>query len=234
MKIGFKQIGFVAAFIITLIALNVYQWQNPRIVEVPSDPVQFDSTAWVQRAAYNSQKEIIRKLENENQELAKRVKETGDAIANYAAINAKLNLQVDSLQKEQWHSIDRNSLISESESFLEKAQKSYLEYAYPDTSIMTQKLYGNGLFLVTGYVHFRGTQFRQELQLEQLRDINLSVVNTMNSDRNRMLTYIHSPDFESLEYKSITELKPKTKFSKFWIGVGVGVISMAGLSILLQ
>jgi hypothetical protein len=49
----------------------------------------------------------------------------------------------------------------------------------------------------------------------------------------RLLTYVTSPDFDSLEYKSYTELQPQNRLPKFWIGAGAGVAAtLAGIIIL--
>lgn len=230
MNINLKYLLGALLLIISLIALNVYQWQNPAVVEIPAGAQQIDSTAWVQRSAYSKQGAIIDSLKLTNKALAKKVKATGDDIANYTAINAKLNLQVDSLQAEQeaWQKIPKNSYISEDSSGSRKQRLINLQYSsLADTTFTAYKQFGDGLFLVTGKVQFRRNQFRQQLYLEQLRDIRLDVASTVNKDRSRVLTYVTSPDFASLEYKSFTTLKPKTKLPWFWIGLASGVVSTA-------
>lgn len=244
MKLDVKHTAAILIVLISLIGLNVYQWQNPKVVEAPAGTVEIDSSAWVQRSAYITRGAIIDSLEKQNQALAEKVHATGDAIANYAYVTGQLRLKVDSLEnkKEEWQHLPKNSLISEKDTlsdsdkeFLRKARLDVLEMkSLVDTTFISQRQFGGGLFLVTGTVEFRERQFRQQLYLEQLRDIRLDVVTTINRDRSRILTYVTSPDFESLEYKSFTEFEPQNKLPKFWIGVGVGVAGMAGAAILLQ
>lgn len=232
MNINLKYLLGTLLLIISLIALNVYQWQNPAVVEVPAGTQQIDSTAWVQKSAYTKQGSIIDSLKRQNKALAKKVKTTGDEIANYTAITAKLNLQVDSLQaeREAWQNIPKHSLISEDSSGSRKQRLINLQYSsLADTVFATHRQFGDGLFLVTGKVQFRYNRFRQQLYLEQLRDIRLDVATTVNKDKSRVLTYVTSPDFASLQYKSFTTLKPKTNLPWFWIGLAGGVVGGAML-----
>lgn len=72
----------------------------------------------------------------------------------------------------------------------------------------------------------RSFYIENELDLTQLRDIEITVVNTMNKDRSRMLTYVTSKDFEKLEYQTYTELKRRKRWPWFLVGVGVGVVGI--------
>ncbi|WP_040516722.1 hypothetical protein [Gracilimonas tropica] len=238
MSIDLKHTAAILLVIIGLIALNVYQWQNPRVVEVPGGTQQIDSTAWVQRSAYLDRGSIIDSLKKQNKALANEILEYGDAIASYARLTGKLRLKVDSLEthKEEWQDIPKNSFISEKDTlrdantaFLRKARLDLLDMkTLADTTFISQRQFGGGLFLVTGTVEFKQRQFRQRLYLEQLRDIRLDVVSTVSRDQSRVLTFVSSPDFESLEYKSFTELKPQRKrLPWFWIGLATGVAGAA-------
>ena len=167
----------------------------------------------------------------------------GDAIASYAFVTGRLRTENDSLKSEiaEWQHVpvqqtsQSDSLTDLEKSFLEKARLDALTLkSLIDTTFVRQQQFGNGLFVVTGLVEFRGNQFRQHLQLEQIRDIRLDVTTTISDDQTRILTYVTSDDFESLEYKSFTELKPNTKLPKFWIGVAVGVAGSLGASIILN
>lgn len=208
--------------IILLIAANVYQYQNPKVVEIPAGQAQIDSTAWVKRSALASRELIIDSLKAVNEQLAKRVDESGDKIANYTSIVGKLRLTVDSLEAEQesWNTIPFKELMLESPTV-----RTRLIASLRDTTIFKQKTFGNGLFSVFSYVEFRDRQFRQDFTLEQLRPIQLDVVSTFNEDHSRVLTYVTSDDFVSLQYETYTELERKNEWPTFWIGAGAGVIT---------
>lgn len=274
MKITLKQIVIFLVFIISLIALNVYQWQNPKVVEVPQGKAEIDSTAWVQRAAYTERGIILDSVRTQNQKLFDKIRSANDAIANYSYLTGSLRTERDSLKSEldQWQdlpgmadrdtlkelddlmnnfdSISAQAMSDADKEFLRKAKEdlqkiknlsdsgrviSRTSYDLPDNLIpasepkkyITERQFGGGLFLVTGIVEFRKGQFRQRLELEQIRDIRIDVVNTINKDRSRIMTYITSSDFESLEYQTFTELKPQTKLPKFWIGLAAGVVGTA-------
>lgn len=258
----------ITLILVGLIGLNVYQWQNPKVVEVPSGIEQIDSTAWVQRSAYTTRLAIIDSLEGQNKELSRKVNALGDVVYSYANITGRLRLQKDSLENEltEWQEIPEmemtagrpelkessppDSLTEDERSFLEKAREDYYEMKQlMDSSLITnhefnvlpdgmipanepkrfikERQFGGGLFVVTGIVEFQGNQFRQHLELEQIRDIRLDVATTVSDDQSRVMFFVTSQDFESLEYQSFTELKPKNKLPWFWIGVATGVAGTA-------
>lgn len=220
MKIGVKHIIIALGVVILLIAANVYQWQNPQVVEVPSGQTEIDRTAWVKRSAYASQEMILDSLKAQNKKLAKEIKKRGDEIANYTSIVGRLRIEKDSLAWEaEKNNFDISNITFDADSLMK------------DTVYKAQQTFSDGLFEVQSLIHLDYPVLHNELNLNQLRDIRLDVVNTFNDDHSRLLTYVTSPDFASLEYQSFTELEPKTKFPWFWVGLGVGVV---GTGILLK
>lgn len=214
-----KYIAGLSLAIIALIGFNVYQWNNPKVVEVPAGQAEIDSTAWVQRTAYTERGTIIDSLEAQNEALAKKVKDSKDKIANYTSITGKLKLKVDSLENQEPVRID---------SFMTT------DLGVQDTTVEFNETFGNGLFRVQSDVIFKWPYLDNEIYLTQQRDIRIDVANTFNDSRTRMLTYVTSPDFDSLKYQSYTQLEPKNELPKFWIGAGVGVAGTLAAIILLN
>lgn len=208
----------IGLVIIGLIGGNVYQWQNPNVVEIPVGQERIDSTSWVRQSTVLSQRAIIDSLENQNQALAERVKEQQDQIASYTTITGRLKTQVDSLQHQEpaWNAIPLVDQMQRRDSV-----------AIMDTTFHRSETFGGGLFRVDGYVDLRyrpdiGFQVRQDFELNQIRDIRLDVAHTISEDNARSLVYVTSPDFESLKYKTSTALKPENELPWFWIGLGAG------------
>lgn len=203
--------------VVGLVAGNVYQFQNPKVIETPAGTEQIDSTSWVQQSTVLTQGMIIDSLEQQNEAMAKRIEEQKDQIASHTAITGRLKTQVDSLEEAVWNSVSFNAKQIESQGI--------------DTTFKRSKTFGDGLFRVDGYVDLRynktGLQVRQDFDLNQIRDIRLDVVNTISDNNSRSLVYVTSPDFESLEYQTYTELEQKNKLPWFWIGLGVGVTGAA-------
>ncbi|MDZ7658081.1 hypothetical protein [Fodinibius sp.] len=247
-----KYILGISVAIIALIGLNVYQYQNPKVVEVPEGTQQIDSTSWVQRSAYTDRGQIIDSLKAQNETLAEKVKESNDKIASYTAINGRLNLKVDSLKKQAtWNAVTLDRMVDQAKEIQEDSADSS---GVIRRSFTESRTFGNQLFRVTGTVDvelnpcgFTAEQIqmglecptdfflrvRQDLQMSQLRDIRIDVASTYNDSRTRMLTYVTSPDFDSLDYRSYTELQPKNELPKFWIGAGVGVaVTLTGIILL--
>lgn len=228
MKITINHILITLVILIALIAGNVYQYQNPKILEVPEGQTEIDSTAWVQRAAYLARGMIIDSLKQQNQKLAERVKKTGDQIAGYTTIIGELKLQVDSLESETetWNAIPLAEMMLE---------RDHRQFQMNDTTFYKTKTFGDGLLQVTGFVRFKDNQFMFDiLPPKQLRPVRLDVAQTINDDQSRSLVYVTSTDFKDLKYSTYTELQPEKELPKFWIGAGAGVITTLAVIIFLQ
>lgn len=213
---------FIVFLILLLAAGNVYQWQNPNVVEVPADGQQeIDKGAWVQRSAYITRGMLLDSLKVQNEALAAQVRESRDEIANLTLINGRLNLKVDSLSATGTRIINLPPITGL------HPQETETVYTAPFSAE-----FGNGLFRVNSLVQVSrikpfpdkelSLQIDNTLELQQLRDIRLSVTNTMNKDRSRLLTYVTSPDFDHLEYQTFTEIEHRKRWPWFWIGVGTG------------
>ena len=215
--------------IIILVVANVYQWRNPQVIEVPGEQTPIDSTAWVQRSVFADRGVLLHSIRVENIKLANEIRKTQDDIANLTNINGRLNLQVDSMYNRQLihYSIPNVSAMVENYGL---GAGEALRSTFSDTSYNFISVFGNGLFRVDSEVRFEPGYLENNLDLTQLRDIEISVVTTMNDDRSRLLTYVTSKDFEELEYQTYTELKPRKRWPWFLIGVGVGVTGLAILN----
>lgn len=207
----------IIAVVIALLTIgNVYQYKNPKVVEVPNNTEQIDSTAWVQRSIYRDTRSLLDSLQTANQALSERIQEQKDRIANYTNITGKLKLQIDSLQQQiKWNTVPLTEML--------------LAPISIDTVFRESKIFGDDLFRVDGTVELKyrpNTYFkvRQDFNLHQLRDIRLDIVTTISDNHDRVLSYVTSPDFSELEYQSFTELKPKKRLPWFWIGLGAGVV----------
>ncbi|HKI46708.1 MAG TPA: hypothetical protein VKA08_15370, partial [Balneolales bacterium] len=98
---------------------------------------------------------------------------------------------------------------------------------FKDTTLRFSRTFGNHLFQVDSKVRLRGRQVWDDLSLHQLRDVKLNVVTTQEAHNKYVLTYVNSPDLESLHYKSVTSLKPEKRFPWFWVGLGSGLVISA-------
>lgn len=243
MDITVKHIAGVSLVIILLVGANVYQFQNPKTVKVPEKQTEIDEGAWVKQSAYAGRGMIIDSLEAQNKKLAQRVKESRDKIASYVSITGRLRTEIDSLEQQaRWNAFSIGDMMAQIDSLAEDSTgrdtTDVVRRSFTET-----RSFGGGLFKVTGRVEininpcgFTAEQIqlglhcpsgwlfrvRQDLQLDQLRDIRLDVASTVNEDRSRALVYVTSPDFEDLEYQSYTEFEPETKLPKFWIGLATG------------
>lgn len=218
MKIKLTHILGILFVFVLLVAGNVWQYQNPEVVKVPADQTKIDSTAWVQQSTYMARQLLIDSLRAENEKLAEKIEQSQDKIANYTSIIGRLRIENDSLKNEPVNIAD---LFTFDTTVTRNTQPADLNVM--DTTLTFQQTFSDSLFRVKSNVSFNWPYLDNELHLSQQRPINIDVVNTFNDDRSRMLTYVTSPDFDSLRYKSYTELQPKDELPKFWIGAGTGV-----------
>lgn len=220
MKLKLSHIIFAFVVVALLVAGNLYQYQNPNVVEVPAGQTQIDSTAWVKRSAYASRGMIIDSLEAQNKKMAEKIRASGDAIAGYTSIVGRLRTEKDSLAEQL-----------KQKTFDLSALNFTTSGASRDTVFVRTQHFGDGLFEVQSAVKIDYPTLTNDLELQQLRDIRLDVVNTINDDRSRVLTYVTSPDFKELEYQSFTELEQKKELPWFWIGLAAGAV---GTGILIK
>lgn len=224
MEVKLSHILVTLLLVCGLIAGNVYQWQNPQTVEIPAEQTAIDSSAWVQRSAYQTRGSIIDSLRSQNEKLAERIEDTGDKIANYASINAQLKLELDSVKnKAATNAIDLSELL---------LQKDSTQFA--DTTFTRTEIFGDNFLSVSAMAHISDNQLSLDIQApNQLRPLRIDVVNTVNESRTRNLFYAHSPDFDSVKIRSVTNMSPKNELPKFWIGVGTGLTAtLTGILIL--
>jgi hypothetical protein len=214
MKYLFSKNAAITVIILLLIVGNAYQWHNPKVIEVPSGQKEIDPNAWVQRSAYVNRGSLLDSLRGVNEAMKKEIKDSKDQIANLTTIQGKLNLQVDSLKTEvdieKRNGLQLSSLLS------------IISSPKPDTTYTFARTFGDELFRVNSEVQFNDEQIENRLELVQLRDIRIDVANTMNDDYTRLLTYVSSQDFETLEYETYTEINPRRRYPVFWIGLGLG------------
>ncbi|TYP92096.1 hypothetical protein LX73_2344 [Fodinibius salinus] len=225
MKIELKHILITALVLILLIAANVYQWNNPQVVEVPAEQTKIDKGAWVQKSAYQTRAAIIDSLRAQNEKLADRIEDTGDKIANYTSIIGNLRLQLDSVKNESaTNAIDLTSLL---------VQRDSTQFA--DTTFTRTEIFGDNFLSVTATAKIQNNTMSLDIQQpQQLRPLRIDVANTTNESRTRNLLYVQSPDLDSVQVRSVTGLEPKKELPKFWIGAGIGVAGTLTGFILLK
>lgn len=220
MKINLSHILITLVIIIGLVAGNVYQYQNPTVVEISLGQTAIDSTTWVKRTAFATRGLIIDSLRSQNETLADRIRRSKDRIASYTSIIGQLRLKVDSLERGP---VRLDSIFAGTP-----------DLNVMDTTVTFRKTFSGGLFQVTSDIIFDWPYLDNRLQLTQQRPIRIDMASTLGRDPSRMLIYVTSPDFADLKYQSYTELKLQKKFPKFWLGAGMGVAATLTGIIVLQ
>jgi len=209
MRIPGKYILIVLVVFLLLVAGNVYQLRNPHIVTVPDYKTQqVDSTTWVLRSRYQARGQIVDSLKKVSAAMAARIRKSHNQVAAYTQILGRLKTRIDSLQAGPDTVRIRPGLLR-------------------DTTLIFSKTFGNQLFRVKSKVYFRNWRIWNDLSLHQLRPIKLNVVTTVEPHNRYVLTYVNSPDFDSLQYRSVTSLQSHKKFPWFWTGLAGGILVSA-------
>lgn len=211
MHIPRKYLLFAIGVFIILISILAYLVENPRTISVPDyRQTQIDSTTWVRRSRYERRGKIIQKLTAENKQMGRRVRRRGNTIAAYVQIVGHLHSKIDSLAKDQQPEIR------------------HIKGCHRDTTLTWSRTFGNKLFRETSTVSLHGDTIQNVLSLQQLRPVKITVVNTIAKNNSAVLTYVNSPDFDSLHYRSVTNLKSHKKLPRFWLGSAatLGVVAI--------
>lgn len=200
MRIPGNYILIVLVVFLLLVAGNIYQFRNPRIVTVPKyRQQQIDSTTWVLRSRYQRRGQILDSLKRISANLAERIRKSHNQVAAYTQIVGRLKTRLDSLQSGPDTVRIRPGLLR-------------------DTTLSFSRVFGNRLFRVDSKVYFRNWRVWNDLSLHQLRPIKLNVVTTVAPHSRYVLTYVNSPDFDSLQYRSVTSLKYHKRLPGFLLG----------------
>lgn len=216
MRIPGHYLLLILAVFLLLLAGNVYQWRNPKIVTVPEyHQTKIDSSTWVLRSRYQARGQILDSLKRKSALLEKRIRKSGNQVASYVAIIGRLKTKLDSLQSGPDTVRIRPGL-------------------FRDTTLAFSRVFGDRLFQVDSKVHFRNWRVWNDLSLHQLRPIKLNVVTTVEPHNRYVLTYVNSPDFDSLQYRSVTSLKYHKRLPGFLLGSAATLLTLGVLRFLIH
>lgn len=203
---------FILTLLITItVTVFIVREYYPR-VQIIETPI--DENSWVSMDVYTSERNINRQLRRENEELQSVIEQRNERITQLTTISGMLNLEVDSLKESvQRYKIDLQQLQNNLVSNDSLEQDVPLQYTFNRT-------FGNGLFLNRADVTIEGGYISSELFLEQLRPVELSVVNTISNDGRSMFTYVTSTDFDSLRVEKLTTIKKSRLNWWHWMLIG--------------
>jgi len=216
MRIPGHYILLALSVFLLLVAGNIYQLRNPRVVTIPGyKQQQIDSTTWVLRSRYQRRGQVLDSLKRISRNLAGRIRKSHNQVAAYTQIVGRLKTRIDSLQSGADTVRIRPDLLR-------------------DTTLAFSRIFGNHLFRVDSKVHFRNWQVWDELSLNQMRPIKLNVVTTVEPHRRYVLTYVNSPDFDSLRYRSVTTLKYHKRLPGFLLGSAATLLALGIVKFVLH
>ena len=201
-------------YTVLLIVITFYITLNnfPQVVQIPTESI-IDSTKWVSKATYDTHKDISKEIEKD---LSKIIKARDEKITNLIKVNGRLRLQVDTLQ----------SLTDELLKSIRDGQDIVvINDTIRDSTYTFINTYGDSLLAVQSDVILKSNKIYNETTIDQLRDIRLEIINTVNKEQTEVNTYISSKDFLTLKVSTKTTIEPKKRYPWFLIGLGTGVLT---------
>lgn len=217
----------VTVFILTAsLTAYVTRTQFPEYVEVEKTG-KIDSTKWVSRAKYKSQRQLLKEIDKE---FKKKIEASDRTIASLSKINGELNLEKDRLKSRV------DSLIGSSNSSSDSTKLSITSEGISDTTVTTKEVFGEGLFMVTSDIIIQNNNLYNNLYMDQIRKIDLSLTVAMNDEKSEVFTYLKSKDFKELNIETSTALKREKDFPWFWVGLssGIGLVAILNSVILIN
>lgn len=140
-----------------------------------------------------------------DKEFKDRIEKSNRTIATLARINGTLRLQKDSLILENKNNtrIDTTYTLS------------IVENKIQDTTIITKRTFNKEMFMVESKVSIIDNSISNEIDLKQLRNINIELIVSISDDNSQVYSYVSSDDFVELNIENKTALKRKNSFPKF-------------------
>lgn len=146
------------------------------------------------------------------------IRESDREIATLTTIRGRLELRIDSLQ---------DSLATSNVPFVDLDITA--ESGIADTTITRTATFGNGLIMATSNNIFQDNQFRDDLSIQQLRDIRIDLALLVSDDRRTVESIATSQDLSTLNVSAQTEIKPPKRKVKWWQWLLLGAIIPEGV-----
>ena len=214
-------IFFAWSIFITAFSWHITKKYFPRMTyEVKTE--QIDSTQWVSVAQYETQRNLYNDL---SKEFTQKIKDSDMKIFSLSNLTGRLRLNNDNLKK----TIDSlkflNGFTIADSLPLVESDLEIINNKITDTTITTSNTFGDSLIMVNSKVDIKDNTMTNEIDLVQLRDINIQITSTVSDDQSTVISYISSTDFKELNITNKTTLKQKRSFYWFWIGLSTGMVT---------
>lgn len=209
------------------VAIGLTWWLTDRYAQSQIEYVResyqtrLDSVSSVTRAARARRGAIEDSLEAVSSEFADYVSRSEDQIASYSQLVGRLRIARDSLAAAS-DSLARGLALAR---LMRPAGDA--EGMFRDTTITRRQTWGDSLFATQARAWIRSDSLGVEADLEQLRPVRLDVATTISEDSRRVNYFAHSPDFDSLQVRTVTELTPPKKTPWGWIAAGALIVREA-------
>lgn len=191
---------------------------------------QLDSMSVVARASMISRAAIEDSLTSLDEKFAEYVTSTNQKIASYTTIIGQLRIEKDQLQDSLSESADGTFLgdlvVSDT----------LVTNRFRDTLVSRTSTWSDSLFATTAVADFKGDSLYLNSDLRALRNPRIDVAETVSDDGSQVNIFVRSPDFDSLEVRSTTEIKPEksaleTAKTYFAVG-GVALVIKEAITII--
>lgn len=192
---------FIPYILILLLSASAFGWwQQSDYVPAEQIDVRVNEATRGISAELQSVQTMRDSLEAQNKELAERVEEQNEQIRLAASITGRLRIERDSLEQVASQPVPSDWNIA--------------ELPEPDsTTVLTfRQTFTDGLFQVRSDVSISGGQVRNELHLDQLRDLRINITVT-ERESGTLVFYSELPDFDQVWQEAYT---PATEQKRAW------------------
>lgn len=207
---------YLAIFALIIIAAGatyfITKWRAESQIEYVTDNMQkrLDSLSVVKQAVVARREAIEDSLRALDEEFARYVTETGQQINSYTTIIGQLRIENDALSDS---AAALNSRLALASLF---NQDSTVTNTFADTLIRRTKTWSDSLFATDAIVELEDDSLSIDSQLRQLRNLRLDIATTVSDDRRQVNVFVRSPDLDSVDVRSSTEITPPKKKPWGW------------------
>lgn len=136
-------------------------------------------------------------------------------VATLTTIRGQLNLQLDSLR-------EANSALSAITLLTPPGDST--GNVFKDTTITTQKTFGDSLLQAISNVRFEADSLSNDITIKQLRPVRIDLALLVSEDRRTVESVATSPDFDSLRVTAQSQIRPPKDKIHWSVKVGVALL----------
>lgn len=203
------------AFLVLVIGFGIGWWATPPEVIYQTDHQQrqIDSLTAVVGNERTSKNALLDSLQGTTREFQNYIDRHRGEVASLTQIRGRLNLTIDSLQRAN-QTLSALSLLNPVDS----------GSVFKDTTLRARETFGDSLIEATSEISIKNDSLSNKINIHQLRPVRIDLAILVNEDQSLVESLATSPDFDSLEVRAQTTLRPPKKGLHWSVFVAIGAL----------